>query len=73
MLNHKKCLIMDCQTTGITALGNHIIEIAWAIWDGINQKPVIKNFILRLPENALPPQFILQMTGITEEQLTNGL
>ena len=72
MLNQTKFLIVDCQTTGLHVEGNHILEIAWAIWDSKNRNIVTESFILRLPQDASIPKYILRMTGVTEKQLSTG-
>jgi DNA polymerase-3 subunit epsilon len=71
-IQEKTFLIIDCQTTGMNAKNSYIIDIAWAIWKVNEPLSIVENYLMRLPEGAIIPRQIQQLTGITQEQLVAG-
>jgi DNA polymerase-3 subunit epsilon len=69
-------LFMDCQTTGANPERGNVIEIGWARSDILdkNEGSVrINTHILRLPSERVIPPRVQRITGITEEELRDGL
>lgn len=66
-------VVFDFETTGLDPQKEQVIEIAGAKLDE-NLEPVdVINMMVALNEGQELPQFIRQLTGITPEDLVNGV
>ena len=69
-----RVLILDCQATGSSPSQGHLLEIGWSDFC-VNEepKPVIRDYIIRLPEAEEIPRRVTMVTGLTLEQQTGAI
>ena len=65
----ERILVVDTETTGLDSAKNDIIELAFLEMDSEGQ--VLREYdrFLKLPEGAVLPEKITELTGITSEML----
>jgi DNA polymerase-3 subunit epsilon len=69
LLAREKLLFLDCQTTGMRPPAGSLIEIAWGEASVEEGSLETESYLLRLPEGALLPKKVSELTGITKRDL----
>src|SRR5690349_6173166 len=70
-LDALEVLAVDCQSTGATPRQGHVLEVAWCrltARDAGTDAPVTQRLV-QLPEGAVLPRVVMQLTGIREDDL----
>lgn len=70
-LFHTPTLFLDCQTTGSNPDQSHLLELGWGLGTA-RSEIAIHSSLLRLPEGAVIPRAISQLTGITDDMTESG-
>ncbi len=70
-LFHTPTLFLDCQTTGSNPDQSHLLELGWGLGTA-RSEIAIHSSLLRLPEGAVIPRAISQLTGITDNMTESG-
>lgn len=67
--------VFDCQTTGASPGGGHLLELAWVLLPAGNRRCKIRvhSFLVALPPGQTVPSRVSGLTGITDEMLRGGI
>lgn len=67
-------VVLDCQATGASPQHGHLLEIGWAITaaDRVLDESEVKASLLALPEGAIIPPIIGELTGVKLEDLAGA-
>lgn len=71
-LSRAEVLLIDGQTTGMRPPRARLLEFAWALTSAARE-PAIRAALVRLPEGESIPPRITEITGVTDEDLADGL
>lgn len=67
--------VFDCQTTGASPGGGHLIELAWARFptENLRDRTRVHSFLVALPRGQTVPPRISELTAITDDMLSSGI
>jgi DNA polymerase III subunit epsilon len=66
-------VVIDLETTGLDYVNDHVIEIAALKLDDAFNEVGTYNTFVKLPEDKKIPAFIKQLTGITADDIAEGI
>ncbi|MCB0404708.1 MAG: GIY-YIG nuclease family protein [Bdellovibrionales bacterium] len=64
-------VFFDCQTTGMNPSNGSLLEIGWAVGNGV-EKPSVQSTVIRQADGVKIPRRIQAITGISEKDASLG-
>jgi DNA polymerase-3 subunit epsilon len=66
------CVFIDCQSTGASPANGNVLEIAWCKSCAEREPELVHSFVIQQPEGKSIPFMIQNITGITDDELTDA-